>query len=73
MHDQLELTTVMVTHDMTEAILLADQIVILKDGKILAKGTPSALAGSSIAEVAAMMDGPRRQAEQLRAKLAVTS
>ena len=73
LHDQLELTTVMVTHDMTEAILLADQIVILKDGKILAKGTPSALAGSSIAEVAAMMDGPRRQAEQLRAKLAVTS
>ena len=73
LHDQLELTTVMVTHDMTEAILLADQIVILKDGKILAKGTPSALAGSSIAEVATMMDGPRRQAEQLRAKLAVTS
>ena len=73
LHDQLELTTVMVTHDMTEAILLADQIVVLKDGKILAKGTPSALAGSSIAEVAAMMDGPRRQAEQLRAKLAVTS
>ena len=73
LHDQLELTTVMVTHDMTEAILLADQIVVLKDGKILAKGTPSALAGSTIAEVAAMMDGPRRQAELLRAKLAVRS
>ncbi len=73
LHDQLGLTTVMVTHDMTEAILLADQIIVLKDGKIIAKGTPSALAGSSIVEVAAMMDGPRRQAEQLRVKLGASS
>ncbi len=73
LHDQLGLTTVMVTHDMTEAILLADQIVILKAGQILAQGTPSALAASKDGEVAAMLDGPRRQAEQLKAKLAMVS
>ena len=36
------LTTVMITHDMPEAVLLADRIVVLQDGRIVADGTPRA-------------------------------
>jgi osmoprotectant transport system ATP-binding protein len=69
LHDQLGLTTVMVTHDMAEAILLADHIVVMKSGAIVAQGTPSALARDADPEVAALMDGPRRQVQMLSAKL----
>ena len=69
LHDQLSLTTVLVTHDMAEAIVLADHIVVMKDARIVAQGTPSALAKDADPEVAALMDGPRRQAQRLRAKL----
>ena len=37
------LTTVMVTHDMAEAVLLADRIVVLRDGAIVADGAPADL------------------------------
>src|SRR6185437_4868037 len=43
LHDQLGLTTVMVTHDMAEAVLLADRIVVLRDGRIVADGEPAEL------------------------------
>jgi osmoprotectant transport system ATP-binding protein len=43
LHDKLSLTTVMVTHDMAEAVLLADRIVVLRDGEIEQVGTPSEL------------------------------
>jgi iron(III) transport system ATP-binding protein len=33
-------TAVFVTHDTTEALYLADKIIVLKDGKILQQGTP---------------------------------
>ncbi|MGO4076226.1 osmoprotectant, partial [Staphylococcus aureus] len=36
----LNKTIVFVTHDMDEAIKLADRIVILKDGEIVQVGTP---------------------------------
>ncbi|HUO12233.1 MAG TPA: ABC transporter ATP-binding protein [Caulobacteraceae bacterium] len=68
LHERLGLTTVMVTHDVWEALLLADRIVVLEHGKVLADATPSALlAGHDDARVQALMATPRRQAERVRA------
>jgi len=39
----LKKTTVFVTHDMQEALKLADRICIMKDGKIVQVGTPQEL------------------------------
>ena len=73
LHDRLGLTTVMVTHDMAEAVLLADRIVVLRDGAIVADGTAAALmAQTRDAGVRDLLEAPRRQAERLRAKLAAT-
>jgi osmoprotectant transport system ATP-binding protein len=66
LHGQLGLTTIMVTHDMTEALLLADRIVVLIDGRIRADEAPAALlAGHDDAEVSALVAVPRRQAERI--------
>ena len=43
LHDTLGLTTVMITHDMMEALLLADRIAVMRDGRIVADGTPRCL------------------------------
>ncbi|MDB5453186.1 MAG: ATP-binding transporter protein [Caulobacteraceae bacterium] len=69
LHDRLGLTTVMVTHDMAEAVLLADRVVVLKAGRIMADGSPAALlAGATDPEVRALLEAPKRQAERLRAR-----
>lgn len=73
LHERLNLATVMVTHDMTEALLLADRIVVVAQGKLIADGTPQALAASTDPEVAALLAAPRRQAERLRARLGETA
>lgn len=74
LHDRLGLTTVMVTHDMAEAVLLADRIVVLREGRILADGAAAdLLANTSDPDVRALLEAPRRQAERLRAKLAGTA
>ncbi len=66
LHDQLGLTTVMITHDALEAVLLADRIVVMRDGKTIADGTPRALlAGDADPYVQELMQTPRRQAERL--------
>ena len=74
LHERLGLTTVMVTHDMAEAVLLADRIVVLGEGRVLADGPAAALAASATdPEVRALLDAPRRQAERLRERLAPMS
>lgn len=42
----LGVTTVYVTHDQTEAMTLADRIVLMKDGKVVQEGTPNELYGA---------------------------
>ena len=70
LHDRLGLTTIMVTHDMAEAVLLADRIVVLKDGRILADGAPAALlAQTTDPDVRALLEAPKRQADRLRERL----
>ena len=71
LHDKLSLTTVMVTHDMAEAVLLADRIVVLKAGVVAADGAPGELlATTADPDVRALLEAPRRQAERLRERLA---
>ncbi|QQE46733.1 Glycine betaine/L-proline transport ATP-binding protein ProV [Peptoniphilus harei] len=43
LHRDFKITTVFVTHDMREAIKLADRICLMKDGKIIQIGSPEDL------------------------------
>jgi multiple sugar transport system ATP-binding protein len=43
LHNELSTTFVYVTHDQTEAMTMADRIVVMKDGKIHQVGTPQEL------------------------------
>jgi sulfate transport system ATP-binding protein len=43
LHEQVPVTTVLVTHDQEEAMELADLIVLLKDGRIAQAGSPREL------------------------------
>jgi osmoprotectant transport system ATP-binding protein len=66
LHDRLGLTSIMVTHDMAEALLLADRVVVLDCGRVVSDETPVALlkgGGGSTAQ--AMVAVPRGQATQL--------
>lgn len=66
LHDELELTTVMVTHDMAEALLLATRVLVMDAGRIVADETPAALLGGDGGDIAqALVDVPRKQARQL--------
>ena len=68
LHGELGLTTVMITHDMLEAVLLADRVAVIRNGRIIADGTPQALMGGVQDDyVRELMAAPRRQAERLRA------
>ncbi|MBX7501470.1 ATP-binding cassette domain-containing protein [Qipengyuania sp. YG27] len=66
LHAKLGLTTVMVTHDMAEALLLAERVLVMDEGRIVADETPHALldgAGGDIAQ--ALVAVPRGQADRL--------
>jgi osmoprotectant transport system ATP-binding protein len=65
-HDELGLTTILVTHDMTEAMLFADRIVLMRDGRFVQAGTARELLSHPADDfVRAMMESPRRRARAL--------
>jgi osmoprotectant transport system ATP-binding protein len=59
----------MITHDVTEAIALADRLAVLRSGRIVAQGSPSALIDHDHAYVRELMRTPRRVAERVGALL----
>jgi len=68
LHDNLHLTTVMVTHDMAEALLIADRIIVMAAGRVVADGSPAdLLAGKAGPEADALVAVPRDQARRLAA------
>ena len=68
LHGELGLTTMLVTHDMAEALLLADRVLVMRAGRIVADATPAELAAGGGGEAAqALVAVPRRQADALKA------
>jgi len=66
LHQKLGLTTIIVTHDMAEALGLADRILVMKDGQIKADATPAELlSGGAGDEAEALVAIPRAQAAHL--------
>jgi osmoprotectant transport system ATP-binding protein len=65
-HDELALTTVMVTHDLVEALTLADRIAVMYRGELRQVGTPTELVTHPSDDyVATLMGMAKHQAEQL--------
>ena len=73
LHEKMGLTTIMVTHDIAEALLLADRVVVLRSGAIIADGTPRDLVAAADAgagednATGGLLSIPLRQAERLAA------
>ncbi len=67
---RLGLTAVFVTHDVAEALVLADRIGVMRSGRLVQVGTPGELARSPAdEEVARLLDTPRRQARVVAERL----
>ena len=68
LHGELGLTTILVTHDMAEALLLADRVLVMDAGRIVADATPAELLAGKGGPVAdALVAVPREQARALAA------
>ena len=66
LHRELNLTTIMVTHDMAEALLLADRVLVMEAGTIVADETPQSLLHGGGGESAqSLVAVPRTQADRL--------
>ncbi|WP_298307133.1 ATP-binding cassette domain-containing protein [uncultured Erythrobacter sp.] len=66
LHTKLGLTTIMVTHDMAEALLLADRVLVMDKGALVTDETPRALLKGEGGEIAqGLVAVPREQAERL--------
>jgi osmoprotectant transport system ATP-binding protein len=70
LHDKLGLTTLMITHDMVEALGLADRIAVLLDGAVVAEGAPAAMIDHTHPYVRELMQAPRNIARRVDALIA---
>jgi osmoprotectant transport system ATP-binding protein len=66
LHRELGLTTIMITHDMTEALLLADRVAVMHNGRLIGQGSAQELSKSDDTYVRELLDTPRRQADRLQ-------
>lgn len=74
LHDSLGLTTVMVTHDVNEALLMADRLGVMREGRLVASGPPADLLGEGADPyVHDLLDTPRHQAARIAAKFGANS
>lgn len=65
---ELGLTAVLVTHDMAEALTMADRVAVMQEGRLIQIGTPHELLNRPAHPyVAELLDAPRRQASRLDA------
>ena len=63
---QVGVTTIFVTHDMTEALLMGDRIAAMDDGEIIQMGTPRELMNNPVNEyVEQLMQAPKHQMREL--------
>ena len=70
LHERMNLVTVMVTHDVLEALLLADRLVVMRSGVVVASGTPREMMNAQgDAGVRKLMDMPRRQMKRVASML----
>ena len=58
LHDEVHVTTVFVTHDQEEALEVADQIVVINDGRIEQVGSPDELYDAPASEFVMSFLGP---------------
>ena len=61
LHDDVHVTTIFVTHDQEEAMEVAEQIVVLNNGRIEQEGTPRALYETPANEFVMSFVGPVNQ------------
>ncbi len=57
LNQQLNLTTVIVSHDVEETLSIADYVYILADGKVIGEGTPEAIKKSKEDEIKQFIHG----------------
>ncbi|WP_417480891.1 ATP-binding cassette domain-containing protein [Maricaulis sp.] len=63
---RLGFSALMVTHDMAEALIMADTVAVMRAGLIVQQGTPAQLLNSPADDyVAALLETPRRQMRRI--------
>jgi len=68
LQQRLGLSVVLVTHDMTEAVLLADRVMVMHEGEVRQLGTPHELLTAPADDyVAHLIETPRRQSDAIEA------
>jgi osmoprotectant transport system ATP-binding protein len=65
LHREQKLTTIMVTHDLTDALLRADRIVVMDAGRVVADAPPADLVRDDQPAVVALLASPLAQARRI--------